>query len=901
MSFSINENSSPSKSFLKLEIYQSQICQNIKVPLPYGLSILFDNFPEKNIEPITTEKELFKYPENQFIYYLNNNNLSKNEIFEKEFIINSYTTSIFILKKNFASVKIPILYSNKNNEKQWFYLKDINNNICIKILISIEIYFAQKMINNFNNSFNILKQNSETIKENKTNKKNSNYINAINHQNKKNKKENKINNHNTYILSTNYNSTSGNSLLNITNNIYMKTINNNSNNINNLNITFPFNFSPISIFGKSNSFFIDTIKEKDDDSNHVNRNSLKSLNVNNNKNGENELKLISENDCDSITIKDNDFCSDEPSNNQIISGINNNDNLIDKDNLIENINKLISKKNDDIFNKQKIYSSNYNNYLNDKKNISKNFKILEKENEKIKNSIKIIEKSKQIYETKIINLNENLINFSKDIYRKNILNELDDYENRVILNLNDIFLYSHSLENIPNQEKGNINSIKNIINNKNEMNIKTKIPDISRLLNKKKLDYKNRKIEKEIDSYREIHNKFSPNNFKLKENKSKLNLSFSNSEKIYDENNINRKMDTNNQKLKNYSNRNKIKDNIYKNNENKKYNNIFRDYYYDTKEKKEYKKKPSKSNLIKGKLKLKIPFIENSVNNIEAKYLLPKNKNNNNYNQESLRVKTNTINTSNNNISNNSINLNLNNKKSKKLSNLNTKKIKSDKYLFKSKYNNNYKKSNTSIDKKLNSIENKILNSTINSKIRTEKNNNLYKKKLNKKENNNDKKSFNNETFRYLNNYNNLYFKGKPIIISNNNNSLGNERFLSKMYNITEIELNKKTIDNITNNKIIRRKIKNKTVKINLNLNINESYKKKTKFRNSLNMPKDVFVLNIEKKQKSRDNKNKNSSKNITLTHTYSKPIGISINYNYNTINNKNIIKNRDNKTKITI
>ena len=123
-------------------------------------------------------------------------------------------------------------------------------------------------------------------------------------------------------------------------------------------------------------------------------------------------------------------------------------------------------------------------------------------------------------------------------------------------------------------------------------------------------------------------------------------------------------MDTNNQKLKNYSNRNKIKDNIYKNNENKKYNNIFRDYYYDTKEKKEYKKKPSKSNLIKGKLKLKIPFIENSVNNIEAKYLLPKNKNNNNYNQESLRVKTNTINTSNNNISNNSINLNLNNKKS---------------------------------------------------------------------------------------------------------------------------------------------------------------------------------------------------------------------------------------------
>ena len=226
MSFPFNENDPPSKSFLKLEIYQSQICQNIKVPLPYGLAISFDNFPEKNIEPITEEREIFKNPENQFIYYLNNNNLLKNELFEKEFTINSYTTSIFILKKNFASVKIPILCNNKNNEKQWFFLKDINDNICIKILISIEIYFAQKMLNNFNNSFNILKQNSETIKENKINKNKSNYINAINHQNKKSKKKNKINNHNTYVLSTNYNSKSGNSLLNITNNIYMKTINN---------------------------------------------------------------------------------------------------------------------------------------------------------------------------------------------------------------------------------------------------------------------------------------------------------------------------------------------------------------------------------------------------------------------------------------------------------------------------------------------------------------------------------------------------------------------------------------------------------------------------------------------------------------------------------------------------
>ena len=195
MSLSFNEKNISSQSYLKLEIYRSQICQNIKVPIPYGLSINFDDFPVKFIEPVKNENEIFK-SENSFIYNLNDNNLLKNELIEKEFIINSYTTSIFILKKNFASVKIPILYSDKNNQKQWFFLKDLNDNICIKILISIEINIVNKIYKNLksNNSNNILKQNSETIKENKSNKNKSNinYINAINHQKKKYKNKNII-------------------------------------------------------------------------------------------------------------------------------------------------------------------------------------------------------------------------------------------------------------------------------------------------------------------------------------------------------------------------------------------------------------------------------------------------------------------------------------------------------------------------------------------------------------------------------------------------------------------------------------------------------------------------------------------------------------------------------------
>ena len=900
MSLLYNEKNEISKSYLKLEIYKSQICQSIKAPLPYGLCILFDDFPEKYIEPITNENEVFKSSENKFIYYLNENDISQNKLFEKEFIINSYTTSIFIIKKNFASVKIPILYSKKDNKKQWFFLKDINDNICIKILISIEIYLENKIINNFksNNSKNILKRNSETIKENKMYDKisNNNNLNNINYYNKKIINKSLVNNHNnTCIVTTNYNSNSGNSQLNITNNIYMKTINNNSNNINNLNITFPFNFSPIPIFGKSNSFFIETIKEKDNNKVHINQNSFKSLIDKKSKDTENkDLKLISENDGDSITINDND------NSDEIKTEIKNNI-LNNKEDLFDKINTLILKKKEEIKNNQQIYTDNYNNYLKEKKIIVKNGKILEKENEKIKNNIKIIEKSKQIYETKALNLNEYIMDFSKTLNRDVIQNELYEYERTIMENLNNISFAFNNIEYLKNQTK---KRIYNKINNNKSMNKKKSHNSlyfhnknkINNPIIAKKLNFENksnRKIGKELYSNREI-NSFNTKNspiYKLKEFNSKLSLSIPNSEKRNDEKKDNNNIDENNKTIKNYINKKKSNDNNFT-----KYNNKLRDYYYDTLDKKEYKKKASKSNLIKGKLKLKIPFNENSANNIETKYILTKN----NFNKEFFSIKTNSINT--NNISNKRINIK-NKGKNKKISNLNSEKMKSDKFLFKNKcINNNYKKSYTIIDKKFISIENKSLNSTVHCKLSID-NNNLCKKKLNKKEKiKYDKKSFNNETLKNLNNYNNNYFKGKPILISNNNNSLGNESFLKNNFIDTETDLNKKTIDNcsktnLNNNKIIRRKTKNNTVKLKSNINGNESCKKKNvNFRKSLNTKGNIVILNIEKqnKQTIRDNEQNNNSKNIALTHIYAKPIGININSNYNDINKKNFIKNKN-------
>ena len=898
MSLSFKENNESNQSYLKLEIYQSQICQSIKPPLPYGLSILFDNFKENQIESIEKENEVLKYPGNQFIYILNNNT-SQNDLIGKEIIINSYTTSIFIIKKNFASVKIPILYSKTNNQKQWFFLKDINDNICIKILISIEIFLSNKLINNFNNSNDILKQNNETIKENKTykNKSNNNYMNAINYNNKKPKDNNIINNHNTYIVSTNYNSASGNSLLNITNNIYLKTINNNSNNINNLNINFPFNFSPIPLFGKSNSFFIDSVNEKDKDNNniHIKKESFKSLIDNKSKILENEeLQLISENDGDSKMLKENAIYSGELSNNEIISdskneAIQNNENILDK------INTLISEKNEEISDRQKAYTINYNNYLKDKKNSSKMLNILERENEKIKNNRKIIEKSEQIYENKTLNLNENILNFAKELERKNIQKELDEYERNIISNINEISFYFIEPKNFLNNIKiGETNQYINFLKLNRQYNIeikaKNKINSLSKKLSNnpiftKKLNLPNQikgRISNEIESNREINHinkKYSPINYTLKDFNSKLSLSISNSDQINEEDNN----DINNKSKKNYKNKN----DELKNNKNKKYADIFRDYFCDNLDKKEFRKKPSKSNLTKGKLKLKIPFNCNSVNNIETKYSLTKNI----FHKNSLIIKTNSNNTSNNNNTSNK-SITINNKPKRKISNLNSKDIRKDKNLFKSKYNNsNIKKSNTSVDKKYISIDNKSLNITINTKLSLEKNNNLCKRKLNKKEKNKyNKKSFNNETFRYLNNHKN-YFKGNPILISNNNNYLEYESIFSKNYNNTEIELNK------NKNKIIRRKIKNKTVNINLNLNTNESYIKKSE--NSLNIPRKLLIINKEKNCKKFINEI-NYNKKVALTHTYSRPICININNKDNKMND-GILENKKNKKKTKI
>ena len=514
MSLSFSENKDSLKSYIKLEIHESQICPEMNVPLPYGINISLGNLQEKNIEPINKEKELFQTPINQFIYYFDKNNFDYNNLLDKEIIINSYTTSIFILKKNFASVKIPFsLNKNEIIKKQWYNLKDINNKVCIKLLLSLYINISNNHTREiqFELTKDILYNNNKTINENKKfyiSRANTNYL---------------LNNHNNYLISTNYNSSNGNSLLTLTNNIY--------NVNNNLNTSLPINLSPITFVGKTNSFFIESKnKQMENNLNIINNNLLYQIKTN-------EENNLIKNEEDSIIVNDNEIAEVEENNNKI-DGIKKEEN---------NINNLINKKINQLDKNLSLNDFNKENYFKIKKDITKNTQTLEKEKTQYRNRIKYLEKSKEKCELKIIKLTENLQLTEECEYRKNLQKELDNYEKSFFQNINFISNINNNLDKLLFTKRKDKKKINNLTPKKaesfNHINIiekeKNKIKKGITSLNKtiphnplfiKKINFQNKKEKLcNINSGREINNKReTPINYKFKKFNRKLSTSTSN-------------------------------------------------------------------------------------------------------------------------------------------------------------------------------------------------------------------------------------------------------------------------------------------------------------------------------------------------------------------------------------
>ena len=700
MSLSYIENKEVDKRpYIKLIIYESQICENINVPMPYGLSISFNNNTKQFIEKINSDNEILKPPENTFIYYLDKIDFNNQNL---EFVITSYTTSIFFLKKNFASSKIQIQSNNLNNiEKTCFFLKDINNNICIKLLISIEINIPnekkkENKIKTINN--NILCNNNKIIYENKIKNKSRSNTNHL------------INNPNTYLISTNYNSSRGNSLLNLTNNIY------NINSNKNLNLSFPINLSPIMLIGKSNSFFIDSKnKQMENNMKIINNNLLYSKSL---KSKEEKNPLT--NDDDSLIINDNE---------NDFELIEENDKDNDRKNIIEyNLNELINIKKNEL----------------DKKGFNK--KNNDKYRQEIYDEINIYEK---IYILNINNIyNENKIIEEKLVSKKQIRKNSNSNSNMDIItprkaeSYNKINLY----ERINKKTKKGILCLNKTIPH-NQMYIK-----------KLNLPNKNKNIKNYINSGRKLNNKkYTPINYKYKKFNRKLSTSasnISNNEKM--NNDGNEKILKTEGKIKTKTksiNHESINMNKFKKIENK---NIKR-----------------KSLKINGNIKLNYNDIINkkiieSSSNCQSKYSFSKI----NLSKEALTTKTNSTMTNtiinNKKKSNKYINKSII-MKSKTIENNIILPNRNESNYFHKNSNISLDKNIFAIENISPNDTNNRMGKTALNKINYD--NNFAKKKLNLQDKTkiiNNNKSLNIDNFKGFNSHN--YFKGNPLFIKSNNN-----------------------------------------------------------------------------------------------------------------------------------
>ena len=354
------------KNNIKITLFQSVICRNSSNYIPYNILINYNDTKEYETEQIETSNKKFINKS----YNFNISTFSRKQ--NHTITLSAYTRSLFVIKKTFSKLNIPIKINNNNNkQKQWFYLKDNNDEIVLKILLSIDLDIS-------------LYQN-----------------NSMNHLNRSYRGE-----------------------------ISYDLINQKSN------------------FNDSNILNITTLNLNNIQSNNK---SMINLNENNFRRNTNQNQLISilENESDNVTIT---YSDDDKSENE------------ESDLSINKINNIISQRADKILEEQKNHDNKIEELKNDDLSIIKKNNILIKENEKLKTNIRILEKSKQIYETKIINHSENLLDFERTIQRYNIQKDLDEYNKEIFYNLNSMFIF-------------NTNEI--ILNNKNnikyEKNLKKKI------------------------------------------------------------------------------------------------------------------------------------------------------------------------------------------------------------------------------------------------------------------------------------------------------------------------------------------------------------------------------------------------------------------------------------------
>ena len=425
----ISKNKTPEKMpFIKIIISQSQLFKKDKNILPYTLSLQLDDFPEKKIQSINNAIQILESPSNEFFFEINlHQKDSKEEIIEHILTLNAYTTSIFFIQKKIAYIKIPIFTIKKINSKQWYILKDSNEEACIKLLIEIEVNIYNELYNkinkeiyNKNNNYNSNSQpkNSFVVRKNSISKKN-----IINHNN---------NYSNCYThLSTNFHSINSNSLIKINDS------NHNSNIILINNKSTPMIFNP-----NTNNY--NTSNSNNLSNNYSNMSYILGDKISKEKEYESSTPIYNNNN------NDNFFCEleipleSEEKKNSLVDHLN-------------NINNIINLKKKYIQKKKEILETKKNEVINFEKKFFIKKKKFEKDLIELNHNERIFEKEKQIYENKIFDLNDNLLQKKYNDYKSQLSNDIFDYEKNIINDINNKELNNNNINNTYNIYSNNDN------------------------------------------------------------------------------------------------------------------------------------------------------------------------------------------------------------------------------------------------------------------------------------------------------------------------------------------------------------------------------------------------------------------------------------------------------------
>lgn len=144
---SIDKNS---KNNIKITLYQVQLCRNISDYIPYNISIKYNDSKEYETEQINIQNKKFINKNDNF------NILTFSRKQNHIITLTAFKRSLFV-KKTFSKLNILInVNNNKNKEKQWFYMKDNNEEIILKILLSIEFdisLYQNNSMNHLNRSY----------------------------------------------------------------------------------------------------------------------------------------------------------------------------------------------------------------------------------------------------------------------------------------------------------------------------------------------------------------------------------------------------------------------------------------------------------------------------------------------------------------------------------------------------------------------------------------------------------------------------------------------------------------------------------------------------------------------------------------------------------------------------